>query len=135
MATARVDFGDRRWSREGGHAISVTAVAYRNDGLMRRCFGGSVFEVFSRCELASTHGLEFTTMPDLGKTLMVLGAMLVVAGVALTLLGRANLPLGRLPGDIAYRGRNTAFYFPLATSVLVSVVLSLVLYVVGHWRK
>ncbi len=74
-------------------------------------------------------------MPDLGKTLLILGGLLVIAGLVLTLLGRVNLPLGRLPGDIVYRGKNTTFYFPLATSVLVSVVLSLVLYVAGHWRK
>ena len=74
-------------------------------------------------------------MPDLGKTLLILGGLLVIAGLVLTLLGRVNLPLGRLPGDIVYRGKNTTFYFPLATSVLVSVVLSLVLYMVGHWRK
>jgi hypothetical protein len=51
------------------------------------------------------------------------------------LLGRANLPLGRLPGDIVYRGKHTTFYFPLATSVVVSVVLSIVMYVVGRLRK
>ena len=74
-------------------------------------------------------------MTELGKILMALGAVLVVAGIALTLLGRTNLPFGRLPGDIVYRGKNTIFYFPLATSVLVSVVLSLVLYIVGRWTK
>jgi hypothetical protein len=72
---------------------------------------------------------------DLGKLLIVLGVVLVLAGVALTMLGRTNLPLGRLPGDLVYRGKNTVFYFPLATSLLVSVVLSLVLYVVGRWRR
>jgi hypothetical protein len=61
--------------------------------------------------------------------------ILVVAGAILTLLGRANLPLGRLPGDIVYRGKNTVFYFPLATSILLSVVLSIVLYVIGKWRR
>ena len=66
---------------------------------------------------------------------MVLGAVLVAAGLALTVLGRMNLPLGRLPGDFVYRGKHTTFYFPLATSVLVSVVLSIVLYVVGRVRK
>lgn len=66
---------------------------------------------------------------------MVLGGLLLVAGLVLTFLGRVNLPLGRLPGDIVYRGKNSTFYFPLATSLLVSLVLSLVLYVVGHWRK
>ena len=74
-------------------------------------------------------------MTDLGKLLIGLGLFLVVAGVVVTLLGRANLPLGRLRGDIVYRGKNTTFYFPLATSVLVSVVLSIILYVVGRWRR
>jgi len=74
-------------------------------------------------------------MTDLGKLLIVFGVLLMVAGGLLILLGRANLPLGRLPGDIVYRGKHTTFYFPLATSILVSVLLSLVLYVVGRWRK
>jgi hypothetical protein len=74
-------------------------------------------------------------MSELGKLLIVLGIVLMGAGVVLTLLGRTNLPLGRLPGDIVYRGKNTTFYFPLATSLLVSVLLSIVLYVVGRWRR
>ncbi len=74
-------------------------------------------------------------MTDVGKLLIVLGAVLLLAGVLFIVLGKTNLPLGRLPGDIVYRGKNTTFYFPLATSVLVSVVLSLLLYVVGRWRR
>jgi hypothetical protein len=74
-------------------------------------------------------------MTDLGKLLMVFGALLFVAGAVLMLLGRTNLPLGRLPGDIVYRGRNTTFYFPLVTSLLLSVVLSLVVYLLGKWKK
>ena len=74
-------------------------------------------------------------MTDLGKLLIMLGLVLVVAGALLTVLGRANLPLGRLPGDIVYRGKNTTFYFPLATSVVVSVVLSIVLYLLGRWKR
>jgi hypothetical protein len=74
-------------------------------------------------------------MTDLGKLLIFLGAALLILGFALVVLGRTNLPLGRLPGDIIYRGKNTTFYFPLATSVLLSVVLSIVLYFVGKWRK
>jgi hypothetical protein len=50
-------------------------------------------------------------------------------------LGRLNVPLGRLPGDFVYRGKNTTVYFPLATSLLVSVVLSVVLYLVSRWRR
>jgi len=72
---------------------------------------------------------------DLGKLLVFLGGIVVVVGLALMLLGRTNLPLGRLPGDIIYRGKNTTFYFPLATSILLSVVLSLVLYVIGRLRR
>jgi len=74
-------------------------------------------------------------MSDFGKILIVVGAVLVAAGLVLLLLGRTNLPLGRLPGDILYRGKNTTFYFPLATSFLLSVVLSLILYVIGRWRR
>jgi hypothetical protein len=72
---------------------------------------------------------------DLGKLLVLLGGIVVVVGLALILLGRTNLPIGRLPGDIIYRGKNTIFYFPLATSILVSVVLSILLYVIGRIRK
>ena len=74
-------------------------------------------------------------MNDLGKLLVVLGILLLAAGTVLILLGRANLPLGRLPGDIVYRGKNTTFFFPLATSLLLSLLFSLVLYLVGRWRR
>jgi hypothetical protein len=72
---------------------------------------------------------------DLGKLLVGLGALVIVVGLVLMLLGRTNLPLGRLPGDILHRGKNTTFYFPLATSVLLSVLLSLILYLVGRFRR
>ena len=74
-------------------------------------------------------------MSELGKMLIILGVVLMVAGLMLTLFGRWNLPLGRLPGDIVVRGKNTTFYFPLATSVVVSVVLSILMYLVGRWRR
>ena len=73
-------------------------------------------------------------MSDLGKMLVLAGAVVIVAGIALMLVGRANIPLGRLPGDIVYRGKNTTFYFPLGTSILISVVLSVVLYLIGRFR-
>jgi hypothetical protein len=72
---------------------------------------------------------------DLGKLLVLLGGIVVIVGLALILIGRTHLPIGRLPGDMVYRGKNTAFYFPLATSILVSVVLSILLYVIGRLRK
>jgi hypothetical protein len=74
-------------------------------------------------------------MTDLGKLLVFIGAALVVAGIVAMVLGRFNVPLGRLPGDFMYRGKNTTVYFPLATSLLVSVVLSIVLYLVSRWRR
>jgi hypothetical protein len=74
-------------------------------------------------------------MQDLGKLLIVFGGILIAAGVIFVLLGRTNVPLGRLPGDILYRGKHTTVYFPLATSILVSVVLSVVLYVIGKFRR
>ena len=74
-------------------------------------------------------------MTDFGKLLIVLGGIMLAAGVVLVLLGRTNLPIGRLPGDILYRGKNTTFYFPLATSIVLSVLLSLILYVIGRWRR
>jgi len=74
-------------------------------------------------------------MSELGKALAVLGVTLVVVGLGAILLGRMDLPLGRLPGDIVYRGKRTTFYFPLATSVVVSVVLSILMYLIGKWRR
>ena len=73
-------------------------------------------------------------MAEFGKILLSLGIVFVITGLALILLARTNLPLGRLPGDILYRGKNTTFYFPLATSIVVSVVLSVVLYLISRFR-
>ena len=74
-------------------------------------------------------------MTDLGKILVLLGGLAVVVGLVLMLVGKTNLPLGRLPGDILYRGKNTTFYFPLTTSILLSVVLSVLLYLVSRFRR
>jgi Protein of unknown function (DUF2905) len=73
-------------------------------------------------------------MGDLGRVLVILGGIILVVGLVFILAGKAHLPIGRLPGDIVYRGKNTTFYFPLATSILLSVILSLVLYFVNRMR-
>jgi hypothetical protein len=73
-------------------------------------------------------------MAETGRMLVFLGIALIVIGGIVMFLGRTALPLGRLPGDILYKGKNTTFYFPLATSILISIVLSFVLYVIG-WLK
>ena len=74
-------------------------------------------------------------MSEVGRIIVILGISLIVIGGIVMLLGRAGLPLGRLPGDIVYKGKNTIFYFPLATSILLSIVLSVVMYLVGRFRQ
>ena len=66
-------------------------------------------------------------MGDLGRTLMLLGGVLVVLGALLSFTGR--LPwVGRLPGDISIERENFRFYFPLATSIVISIILSLLVW-------
>jgi hypothetical protein len=74
-------------------------------------------------------------MSEVGRIIVILGISLIVIGGVVMLLGRAGLPLGRLPGDIVYKGKNTIFYFPLATSILLSLVLSVVMYLIGRFRQ
>jgi hypothetical protein len=63
----------------------------------------------------------------LGRILLVIG--LVIAGIGLFLIFAGKIPwFGRLPGDFFWRGKNVSFYFPLATSILVSLVLTLILW-------
>jgi hypothetical protein len=68
---------------------------------------------------------------NIGKILIAFGLLIVLAGVVLLLVGRVPW-LGRLPGDIHYQRGNFTFYFPLATSLLLSVVLTLILYFLGR---
>jgi len=66
-----------------------------------------------------------------GRTLILIGLAVLVLGVIVSLGERLPIRFGRLPGDIVIRGKNSVFYFPLATCLLLSVVLSLVLWLVG----
>ena len=71
-----------------------------------------------------------------GVSLRVLvGVLLIVAGVAVLLLGKVRVPFGRLPGDIAYRGKNFAFYFPVASSIVISILLTLFFYLLSRFRR
>jgi len=74
-------------------------------------------------------------MNEVGKALVGLGLLLVVVGVVFLAGGRFGLPLGRLPGDFAYKGRNVSVFFPLGTSILISVVLSAILYLISRFRS
>lgn len=73
-------------------------------------------------------------MTDLGKMLLLLGGVIVLIGAVLLLAGKLNAPLGRLPGDITYRGKNTVVYFPIVTCIVISVVLSLIFWLFGRGR-
>ncbi|MBI1813357.1 MAG: DUF2905 domain-containing protein [Deltaproteobacteria bacterium] len=66
-------------------------------------------------------------MSDIGRALIILGAVLIAVGVVASVVGQVPW-LGRLPGDVYIKREHFSFYFPLTTSVLISVVLSLLLY-------
>ena len=68
---------------------------------------------------------------DLGKSLIVVGLLIVVVGVVLLLAGRVPW-LGRLPGDIYVQRGNWSFYFPVVTSLVVSVLLTLLFWLFGR---
>ena len=70
-------------------------------------------------------------MSDLGRMLIVVGIAIVVVGVVLLLAGRVP-GVGRLPGDIYVQRGNWSFYFPLGTSIVLSLLLTLVLWLVGR---
>jgi membrane protease YdiL (CAAX protease family) len=74
-------------------------------------------------------------MSDLGRILVFLGVLLVVAGLIVFGLNRLNIPLGRLPGDFNWRGRGWSVSFPLVTCLVLSVLLSLLLWVINHLRR
>jgi len=72
---------------------------------------------------------------ETGKLLIVLGMVLAGVGALLAFGGRLPFRLGRLPGDIVYQGRNGSFYFPVVTYILLSLVLSLLMWIVNHFRR
>jgi hypothetical protein len=65
---------------------------------------------------------------NLGRTLVIVGLVIVAFGLLVQLGGRLPFRPGRLPGDILYRGKNAVFYFPWVTSLLLSALLSLLLW-------
>jgi Protein of unknown function (DUF2905) len=72
---------------------------------------------------------------ELGRLLLILGIALIVAGGLFYFGGRLPFRLGHLPGDIVHRGEHTTFYFPITTSILLSIGLSLILWLVSHFRR
>ena len=91
-------------------------------------------------KLARVRGCSFQAakidlMADLGKLLLFLGGIIILIGAALLIAGRFHLPLGRLPGDFVIRGKNSVFYFPLATSIILSIVLSLIVWLFNRGAR
>jgi hypothetical protein len=68
----------------------------------------------------------------MGRVLIVLGAILIVAGLLVMLGDRLPVKLGRLPGDIVIRGKNSVFYFPVVTCLLISVALTVLMWLFGR---
>jgi len=69
---------------------------------------------------------------SLGRALIVIGLVVVAIGAIVSVGDKLPLRLGRLPGDIVVRGKNSAFYFPLVTCLLLSAVLSFLLWMFGR---
>jgi hypothetical protein len=72
-------------------------------------------------------------MGDIAKIIIILGVFLVVIGVILLFIGKVPF-LGKLPGDVVIKKEHFTFYFPLATSIIISILISLVLYLIGKLR-
>lgn len=83
--------------------------------------------------MAPGHTLEW--MLGLGRLLIYAGAFLLLLGVCVLAAEKLGLPLGHLPGDFAWRGKRSSVYFPLATCLVASFVLSLLLYLFHHLRR
>ena len=74
-------------------------------------------------------------MFELGKAILVFGFIIVLIGAGMMLAARLGLPLGRLPGDVAWRGKHVSVFFPIGTSILISIVLSLIFYLISRFHR
>jgi hypothetical protein len=71
------------------------------------------------------------TPSEIGKLLFILGIAIALLGLVLMLAGKFQIPwLGRLPGDFSFQGKGFSFYFPMTTSLLVSIILSVILWMI-----
>jgi len=74
-------------------------------------------------------------MQPFGRTLFILGAVLIVVGALLYFGGKLPFRLGRLPGDIVHRGQNGTFHFHLFSCLVISVLISLILWIINQFRR
>jgi Protein of unknown function (DUF2905) len=72
---------------------------------------------------------------ELGRLLLVLGGLLVGVGAFFYFGGKLPFRLGRLPGDISYKGDHTTFYFPIVTCIVLSIGLSVLFWLLSRFRR
>lgn len=73
-------------------------------------------------------------MQSIGKYLIVFGAVILIAGIILTFFPRLNF-FGKLPGDISIKKENYSFYFPIVTSIVISILLTLIFWIISYFFK
>jgi len=80
-------------------------------------------------------GCNLKGMPALARLLIILGLLLLFAGAVVYLLSLVGVSFGHLPGDFAWRRKNVSLYFPLGTCILISVLLTLILYLISRFHR
>jgi hypothetical protein len=81
------------------------------------------------------HHIFMDPLRELGRTLLIVATLLAIIGALLYFGGKLPFRLGRLPGDIVHRGEHTTFYFPIVTSLVLSLGLSLLFWLFSHFRR
>jgi DUF2905 family protein len=79
--------------------------------------------------------ITMDSLRELGKVLVACGLALAAAGAFVWASGKLPFRLGRLPGDVVYKGSNSSFYFPVVTYILLSVILSVAIWLVNYFRR
>lgn len=74
-------------------------------------------------------------MIEIGKSIIFVGFIIVLIGIILTFSDKLPFSLGKLPGDIIYKKENSTFYFPITTSIIISIVLSVIFALFGKFFR
>ncbi len=74
-------------------------------------------------------------MENIGRILVVTGLFIAIIGLLVMAISKIGIPFGRLPGDIVIHKKNFTFYFPLATSIILSVLFSILYYIISRFHK
>jgi hypothetical protein len=74
-------------------------------------------------------------MENIGRILVVAGLFMAIIGLLVMAISKIGIPFGRLPGDIVIHKKNFTFYFPLATSIILSVLFSILYYIISRFHK